>query len=221
MVPRRDLLRLTATAATLPLLRPLLLVPAYASAERDLRFGVFRNGACIGEHSVRFQSDGDRLIVATRVHVAVRALLFTVYRFEHQAQEIWHSGRLLSVESTTNDDGTLLQVSGRAASDGFRVIGEHGPFLASPQLLTSNSLWNSRIVGESRLIDVQRGGEIGLVARRLADEQVTMPQGVVRARRYHMITPYYAGSVYHDASGRWVKASLELKGESIEYVLAQ
>jgi hypothetical protein len=75
-------------------------------------------------------------------------------------------------------------------------------------------------VGEDRLIDVQRGGEIGLVTRRLGDEQVETPQGPVRASRHHMITPYYAGSVFHDSDGRWVKGLLELKGESVEYALA-
>ena len=220
MVRRRRLLRLAAAAGSLSLVRPLLLVPAYASAEQDLRFRVMRDGSPIGEHSVTFQKVGDRLLVATRVDVAVKVLLFTAYRFKHQAKETWHSGRLLSVESTTDDNGTLLQVVGNAATDGFRMIGEQGPSLVPPQLLTSNSLWNSRIIGESRLIDVQRGGEIGLVTRKLGDEQVATPQGRVRASRYQLITPYYAGSVFHDTDGRWVKALLELKGESIEYVLA-
>ena len=220
MVSRRLLLRLTGATATLPLVRPLLLHPAYARTGQDLRFNVTRDGASIGEHSVRFVPAGERLTVITRLEIAVKVLLFTAYRFKHQAEEIWQSGRLLSVESTTDDNGTPLQVSGKAAADGFRIVGEQGPFLASPELLTSNSLWNSRIVGANRLIDVQRGGEIGLVTKKLGDEQVATPQGMVRASRSQMITPYYAGSVFHDASGRWVKASLELKGESIEYVLA-
>jgi hypothetical protein len=42
----------------------------------------------------------------------------------------------------------------------------------------------------------------------------------VRATRYHMITPYYAGSVFHDTDGRWVKGVLEMKGERVEYALA-
>jgi Domain of unknown function (DUF6134) len=76
-------------------------------------------------------------------------------------------------------------------------------------------------VHERRLIDVQYGGEIGLVARSLGDEQVATPQGQVRASRYQMITPYYAGSVFYDAEQRWVKALIELKGETIEYALAR
>jgi hypothetical protein len=147
-------------------------------------------------------------------------LFFTVFRLKHDAQEIWQSGRLVSVTSTTDRDGTHLQVSGNAVGDGFRIVGEDGPFLAAGHLLTSNSLWDSRIVHERSLIDVQYGGEIGLVAKLLGDEQVATPQGQVRASRYQMITPHYAGSVFYDGDQRWVKALIEMKGQTIEYALA-
>lgn len=87
----------------------------------------------------------------------------------------------MSVKSTTDDNGTCLRVSGNAVADGFRIVGDDGPFLASGHLLTSNALWDRRIVGEDRLIDVQHGGEIGLVTKKLGDEQVDTPQGPVRA----------------------------------------
>ena len=217
---RRNLLRFAAAAATAPLVRPLLSTPAHARAEQDLRFRVLREGSSVGEHSVRFKPDGNLLIVATHVEIAVKVLLFTVYRFRHEAQEIWGSGRLLWVQSTTDDNGRRMQVQGEATPEGFRIVGEKGPFLAPSELLTSNSFWDSRIVHERRLIDVRHGGDVGLVTRKLGDELVSTPQGPVRASRYQMITPYNAGSVFHDANGRWVKALLEVKGESIEYVLS-
>jgi hypothetical protein len=86
--------------------------------------------------------------------------------------------------------------------------------------LTTDALWDRRIVHEQRLIDVQYGGEIGLVARPFGEDQVTTPQGLVHASRYQMITPHYAGSVFYDGGGRWVKALIEVKGETIEYALA-
>jgi uncharacterized protein DUF6134 len=219
-VTRRRLLGLATTVAAMPLFGPLLCVRADAPAHRDLRFRVLRNGSPIGEHRVTFRPDGDRLTVETRVEIAVKVLFFTAFRFKHHAEEVWWSGRLVSVTSTTDDNGTLLQVSGVAVADGFRIVGDEGPFLAAPHLLTSNALWNSRIVREKRLIDVQRGGEIGLVTKRLGDEDVNTSSGTVRASRYHIITPYYAGSIFHDSDGRWVKGLLELRGEHVEYALA-
>jgi hypothetical protein len=217
---RRRLLGLAATAAAMPLLRPLASVHASAAAQRDLRFRALWQASAIGEHRVAFRMDGDRLTVDTQVDIAVKVLFFNVLRLKHEAQEIWQSGRLVSVTSRTDRDGTRLQVAGNAVEDGFRIVGEDGPFLAAADLLTTNALWDSRIVHEQRLIDVQYGGEIGLVATLLGDEQVDTPQGPVRASRYRMITPHYAGSVFYDRDQRWVKALIEQKGQTIEYALA-
>ena len=204
----------------MPLFEPLRSVRADAAAPRDLRFRALRHGSPIGQHTVTFRPDGNRLTVETRVEIVVKVLFFTVFRFKHEAEEVWQSDRLVSVKSRTDDNGTLLQVSGTAVADGFRIIGDDGPFLAAAHLLTSNALWDRRIVREHRLIDVQHGGEIGLVTKQLGDEQVDTPQGPVRASRHQMITPYYAGSVFHDSDGRWVKGLIELKGERVEYALA-
>jgi hypothetical protein len=218
-VTRRRFLGLATAAAAIPVLGPLLSLRAYGAAHRDLRFRALRHGSPIGEHRVTFRPDGSRLTVETRVDIAVKVLFVTAFRFTHEAEEVWESDRLVSVKSTTDDNGSLLQVSGNAVAGGFRILGDEGPFLAPAHLLTTNALWNERIVRETRLIDVQHGGEIGLVTKPLGDEQVITPEGPVRASRHQMITPYYAGSVYYDSDGRWVKGLIELKGQRVEYVL--
>lgn len=216
---RRRLLALGAAAAVMPLVEPLPF--AHATAPRDLRFRALWEGSPVGEHRVAFRIDGDRLTVDTHVDITVKVLFFTAFRLKHDAREIWRSGRLESVRSTTERDGSRFNVSGDAGESGFRIVDERrGPFLAAAHFLTTNSLWDSRIVRESRLIDVQYGGEVGLIARPLGHEQVDTPQGVVRASRYQMITPHYAGSVFYDGDQRWVKALIELQGETVEYALA-
>lgn len=219
-VSRRRLLGLAAAAAASPLLGPLRSLRLDAAAHRDVRFRVLRHGSPIGEHTVTFRPDGNRLTVETRVEITVAFFFFTVFRFSHEAEEVRQSDRLVSVRSTTDNNGVLSQVSGHAVGDGFRIFGDDGAFLTSAYLLTSDALWDARIVRETTLIDVQHGGEIGLVTTPLGTEQVDTPQGPVRARRHHMLTPYYAGSLFHDSDGRWVKGLLELKGEHIEYALA-
>lgn len=177
-------------------------------------------GSPVGEHGIAFRQIGERLTVFTHVDITVKVLFFTAFRFKHEAEEVWESGRLVSVTSTTNDNGTNLQVSGQAAADGFRILGADGPFLAAAHLLTSNTLWDRRLVRERRLIDVQHGGEVGMVVKRLGDETVGTPHGPVRAERYQIITPHYAGSLFYDGDGRWVKGLIEQQGEILEYALA-
>ena len=171
-------------------------------------------------HTVSFRQDGERLVVTTRIDISVKVLLFRAFYLEHEAEEVWQAGRLVAVKSTTNDNGTRMQVSGSAVPGGFRIIGEEGPFLAPAQLLTSNMLWDIRMLSASLLIDVQHGGVIGLAVKPRGAALVDTPQGQVRANRHHLITPHYAGTLYHDGSGRWVKALIEARGEIIEYALA-
>jgi hypothetical protein len=212
---RRRTLRLFAALT----LNPVAAVPLpcrAAAAPSNLRFRALRNGLSIGMHTVSFRQDGERLVVRTRIDVSVKVLLFTAYYLKHESEEVWHDGRLMNVKSTTDDNGTRLEVSGSAVEGGFRIIGEQGPFLAPPQLLTSNMLWDTRMLSATRLIDVQYGGVIGLAVKPLGPALVDTPQGQVRANRHRLITPHYAGTLFHDSSGRWVKGVVEAKGELIE-----
>jgi hypothetical protein len=218
VMSRRRMLWMGAAAAVTPFLGPFPF--AHAATPSDLHFRALWKGRSIGEHVVTFRTDGDRLMVETHIDIVVKVLFFTAFRLKHHAQEIWQSGRLVSVTSTTDRDKTHLQVSGHAVEDGFLIVGQNGPFLAAGNLLTTNALWDSRILSEVGLIDVQYGGEVGLVVKPLGDEQVDTPQGPVRASRHQIITPHYAGSVFYDGDQRWVRAVVELKGETIEYALA-
>jgi hypothetical protein len=217
-VIRRRFLALAAAAGAIPLLGQV--GPAQAAIPADVRFRAMHRGAPVGTHSVTFRQQGDLLKVSTRIDITVKVMFFTAFRFKHDAEETWQAGKLVSVQSTTEDNGTRLKVAGHAAADGFRIIGEDGPFLAPAQLLTSNTLWDQRLVHESRLIDVQHGGEVGLVAKRVGEEVVTTPRGRVQAERYQVITPHYAGSIFYDSDGRWVKGLIEQQGEILEYALA-
>jgi hypothetical protein len=214
---RRRILAAGAAATVMPLLGAL---PLGHATPAELRFRASWRGSPVGEHRVAFRMDGDRLMVETHIEIRVRLLFLTAFRLKHEAREVWRSGRLESVTSTTDRDDTRLQVSGRAGDGGFRIVGRDGPFLAAGHFLTTNSLWDIRIVRASRLIDVQYGGEVGLVVRLLGDEHADTPAGPVRASRYQLITPHYAGSVFYDDHQRWVKASIEMKGETVEYALA-
>jgi hypothetical protein len=218
VIGRRQILAGAAAAVVTPYFGSVRL--ARGATRGDLNFRALWQGSPVGVHRVTFQLQGDRLAVDTQIDIAVKFMFFTVFRLRHEAHEVWQSGRLVSVTSATDRDGTRLQVSGRAVENGFRIVGEEGPFLAGARLLTSNSLWDSRIVRETRLIDVLHGGEVGLVAKPLGYQQVETPQGPVRASQYRMITPHFAGNIFYDGDQRWVKALMEVKGEAIEYALA-
>jgi hypothetical protein len=112
-----------------------------------------------------------------------------------------------------------LHVEGAATPQGFRVVSKSGPFIASAATLTSNSLWTPAMLEQTTIIDAQRGGIIGVSARKLADDRIVIAGSQVQATRYTFITPYYAGSVWYDKANLWVRGEFERDGSKVQYQL--
>jgi hypothetical protein len=125
----------------------------------------------------------------------------------------------MSRKSDTVEHGEPLHVEGAATPQGFRVVSKSGPFIASAATLTSNSLWTPAMLEQATVVDAQRGGVIGVSARKVADEPIAIPVGQVQAMRYTLITPYYAGSVWYDKANLWVRGEFERDGSTVQYQL--
>lgn len=198
------------------------LTPALRTSARpaDLRFTLVRGRSKIGVRTVEFRDRPDGLAVRTVIDLAVMVVFIPVFRYQHECEDVWAAGQLVSLRSRTNEDGKRYAVEVTAEADGLRVVGPGGPLVVGAQLLTSNSLWDRRFVDRQRLIDAQHGGEIGLVVRRCRAEpfELAGPERVV-AECFRILTPHYGGLIWYDATGRWVKGSLEIWGERIDHVL--
>jgi Domain of unknown function (DUF6134) len=221
-VPRRALLR-AALAGAVSCVIPRLACAATAivlpAAASDRRFSVLYKGNRIGTHTVLYSSATGETRISTEIHLLVKVAFFTVFAFGHRSEETWRDGRLMSLESETVEHGETLHVQGAATPEGFRVVSEGGPFIASAATLTSNSLWTPAVLEQETLVDAQHGGVIGVSARKLAEEQIMIGGRPARATRYTFITPYLAGSIWYDEKKLWVRGEFERDGSKIQYQL--
>ena len=193
-----------------------LVLPTSAA---NRRFSVLYKGFRIGTHTVSYSSATGETRVNTDINLQVKVAFVTAYSFSHRSEETWRAGRLMSLNSQTVEHGEPLHVEGAATPQGFRVVSKGGPFIAPAATLTSNSLWTPAMLEQTTVIDAQRGGVIGVSARRIADEPVTTAGGQVQATRYSFITPYYAGSVWYDKTNLWVRGEFERDGSTVQYQL--
>ncbi|MGO9786499.1 MAG: DUF6134 family protein [Stellaceae bacterium] len=195
--------------------------PAFVPPDEfaNRRFSIFYKGDRVGSHTVATAPETGEIRVNTAINIAVKALFFTVYAYTHGSEERWRKGRLVFLKSATVDNDGALYVDGTSTPHGFRVNSKIGPFIASADSLTSNSMWNPLILEQDTLIDAQHGGIIGVSVRRLADERIPILDRQITAARYRFITPYIAGSVWYDDSDRWVRGEFERDGHLIEYRL--
>jgi hypothetical protein len=222
MLSRRQFTRVVSAGlagAVSPALPAVAAAFTTAARPSDVRFAVMRGRSKIGVHTVEFRDRPDGLAVHTVIDLAVKVVLITVFRYQHECQDVWVSGQLLSLRSRTIEDGKRYAVEATAEPGGIRVVGPGGPLVVGARLLTSNSLWNPLLVDQQRLIDAQYGGEIGLVVHRRGTESLVLAgRERIVTDRFQILTPHYGGLLWYDATGRWVKGSLEIRGEWIDYV---
>jgi hypothetical protein len=208
-----------AVSCALPPLTRAATAIALPTAAANRRFSVLYKGFRIGTHTVAYSSATGETRVNTDIHLEVKVAFLTAYAFSHRSEETWRAGRLMSLNSDTVEHGEALHVEGAATPQGFRVVSKSGPFIASAATLTSNSLWTPAMLEQATVVDAQRGGIIGVSARKIADEPIAIPGGQVQAMRYTLITPYYAGSVWYDKANLWVRGEFERDGSTVQYQL--
>ena len=189
------------------------------TATANRRFSVLYKGIRIGTHTISYSSATGETRVNTDIHLEVKLAFVTAYAFSHRSEETWRAGRLTLLTGETAEHGETLHVEGAATPQGFRVVSKSGPFIASAATLTSNSLWTPAMLEQATGVDAQRGGIIGVSARRVSDEQIVIAGGTVQATRYTFVTPYYAGAVWYDKANLWVGAEFERDGSRVQYQL--
>lgn len=125
--------------------------PAPAAPADYLHFSVIRNGQKIGHHRIDFYQEGTRTRVAIDVDVRVRVAFVTVYRFLHRATEVWENGRLLSLESATDNDGEHHRLSVRRSGE-LLAVDLDGKTWSVHGNAIPTSLWDPRVLSRTSLL---------------------------------------------------------------------
>ena len=177
----------------MPLLAlPLLARPALA-APGALRFRIMREGSAIGTHTVTLTEADGALSARTLVAIQVKIMGITVFRLTHDFTEVWSGGRLASVTSRHDRNGTVVTMSARADAGGLAVQGPAGaarlPAEAAPL-----SWWDSRRFN-GPLFDNETGKPLSLQWSRSA-----LAGGATRWRA----TGDTEGEATYSADGTWL-----------------
>ena len=195
--------------------------PSAAQAGRvpeDRIFDVRLRGFRIGQHVMSFAPQGNGFRATTHLELKVKLAFITLIDMHHESRELWQDGRLIELESMTDEDGNMFAVTAAATDDGIRVRSEDGLIVAPPQIHTSNSIWDIATMRQSEVIDARNGGIIGLVAEALGEEEIEISGRNVTAARYRAITPDAVAHLWY-ADGRLVNVRLEVRGETVDYRL--
>lgn len=202
--------------------------PVVASAQPEdgaLSFSVFRkNDSPMGYHRVRFSRDGDRLIMEKEIELEVTLAFVTAYHYRHHNREVWQAGRLVAIDTRTDDDGRDYWLSGRATPDGFQINGSGGSFIAPADIIPT-SYWNPATTQATRLLDTQRGLIMEVRVEDRGPEIRETQAGPVPAHHHtiNILTnpPGKTDKIelWYDNADRWAGLAFQARGQLINYVL--
>ena len=121
-----------------------------------LAFDIVRNGEAIGTHTYHFDRSGDRTEVRIKTDINFRLFFIPVYRFEHESTEVWQDGKLASLESSTNENGTPVKLQVHRDEDSLMVYGEDGNLHVDREIIPA-SLWNHLVLNRSQTLTTISG----------------------------------------------------------------
>lgn len=194
-------------AASLP-------APVPAEPPADIVFDVYRNDTPFGEHAVRFdQTAGGDLRVEIDIELEAGFGPITVFRYEHEAEEIWSDGRLARLQAATLKDGDWNRVDVERAGPDTLVSGsvERG-------YLPPSSHWRGYAAGTGEILNTETGDAMAVEIEDLGMDTVETAAGPVEARHIRM-SGTLTVDLWYDADGRWVGCEFEARGQTIRYVL--
>ncbi|MEX0838014.1 MAG: DUF6134 family protein [Parvibaculum sp.] len=189
--------------------------PAQAPA---LAFRVERGGTPIGTHRISFTQEGDALIVDIEINLAVTFGPLTLFHYEHRNREVWRGGKLVSLDTETDDDGHKYTVSARASDGGLAVTSSAHGSLTAPADIIPTSYWNPATVTQMQLLDTQAGRIVDVTVTPVATREVAVDGAAVTAREYEMAGDLKLRLLY-SLQNEWLNVAFVARGEEVDYTV--
>ncbi len=186
-----------------------------------LNFWVVRDGVPIGSHVMKFKESGSKLDVDIVTDVKVKLAFITVYRFWHEGREQWQDGRMLGLQSKTDDDGVAHDLTVERKGERFRSVDKGKGVFDSDASILPASLWHPGIVksAKSAVLNTLDGTEMAIQAVLAGEDEVKGLKGPVKARHY-VIGGQLERELWFDPDNVLVKVRFKGKdGSDIQYVL--
>jgi hypothetical protein len=172
-------------------------------APAQWRFQVYLDGDRIGYHNFTLASTPDGRQLTSEARFVVRLLKIPVYRYRHDAVELWDGPCLQRIESSTDDNGEALSVQGRANGERFRLRGTAGEKTLSGCVM-SFAYWDSRILQAQRLLNAQNGEYLPVEVTDLGSDPLKVADQTVSARRYRLTGENLQIELWYSDDHRWL-----------------
>ena len=195
-------------------------VASTAGVPKDgvLAFDIVRNGEAIGTHTYRFDRSGDRTEVRIKTDINFRLFFIPVYRFEHESKEVWQDGKLNSLESNTNENGTPVKLQVHRDEDSLMVYGEDGNLHVDREIIPA-SLWNRLVLDRSQTLTTISGNVKKFEVEYVGEAELDVRRQKVTTQHFRL-TGEFERELWYDKDDVLVGVRFEASdGSTVAYVL--
>jgi YD repeat-containing protein len=187
----------------------LALAPQVRAADTEVRtFNVSVDGKPSGQYTMTFTREADGSVrVGCDAHVKVTVLRITAYHYDYTGNEVWKDGRLISLQSTCDDDGKKFTVGATADGGQLRVkVNGREKLVRGDAYLTSACCLPDagRREGALPLLEADNGQEIDGKMQQVSSGPMNVNGQVVTVTRYRL-TSLVPHELWYDASDRMVR----------------
>jgi hypothetical protein len=181
--------------------------------DRYWNFRVLLDDREIGFHEFRVLNDGTEQRVEIDAQFDVKVLFITAYSYRHSNVENWRNGCLVSIRSSTDDNGDRLEVAGRTGEEGFVLERSGEPRELTGNCIRSFAYWNPGILTAGKLLNAQTGELVDVAIEERGAANVPVGDRSLPARHYRITMD--DGTIdlwYHRDSGQWLALEAPTEG---------
>jgi hypothetical protein len=179
------------------------------AAEKEVRtFAVTVDGKPSGHYVMTIEKRDDGSVgISCDAHVKVKVAFVTAYHYDFAAAEVWKDGRVVSLQSTCDDDGKKYEVSATAGDKGLSVTvnGREKAVRGDAYLTTACVLVDARRrEGALPLLEADNGQEIDGKIHLIGNGPITVAGQSVNTAHYRL-NSLVAHEIWYDAGDRMVR----------------
>lgn len=198
----------------------LFIVASPASAEttdRKMDFSIVRKGDKIGSHIINVHKNGATTKVNITTRSEVKVFGIRAYHFEFDGEELWKDGKLVAMQTKTNDDGEKHTVTVKKKGSMLEVTADGAVSQVSTDTIPS-SWWNSATATQDQLLDILTGQMKKITVTKTNSEEVLVDKRSIKSDRYK-VDGELLREVWYAKNGDLLRQSLEKKGSKVDYIL--
>jgi hypothetical protein len=197
----------------------LLAAPSFAEPIKTWPFKVFLDTTEIGQHHFELMQRDAEQEIHSRARFDLKLLFFTAYRYRHENVERWSGNCLITMNSSTDDNGKQFNVQAQQ-NDKLRVNVNGVKETYPSNCVMSFAYWNPAFLRATQLLHPQTGKLVDVRITPAGTENLKIGNQTVPTQRYILRGPEMRIDLWYSKAGEWLALDAPTEsGRTLRYRL--